>query len=258
MTQTNEQAGMLAVIERVALDPSVDTSKLKDLLDMQMMMNAERAKTDFFQALGQFQSECPRISKTKKGYDNRYQYAPLDEVLQAIKDSLKNCGLTYRWEQREDGDTITVICVVTHINGHSERTELSGEADTSGGKSAIQARASTVQYLRRYTLQGALGIATAESDDDGKSAGAVPYEKIMKHTAAVRELWKTAFTIKQMLEIEDLQHAAEAFAELTNEEKIDLFALAPTKGGIFTTAERATLKSDEFAAELRNFREASA
>ena len=44
-------------------------------------------------------------------------------------------------------------------------------ADDSGQKSAIQQVASTITYLRRYTLTGVLGIATTDQDLDGADAG---------------------------------------------------------------------------------------
>ena len=45
---------------------------------------------------------------------------------------------------------------------------MEDQADTSGSKNAIQAMGSTVQYLRRYTLESVLGIATSSIDVDGQ------------------------------------------------------------------------------------------
>ena len=49
---------------------------------------------------------------------------------------------------------------------------MSAPADDSGKKNKIQAIASTVSYLERYTLYAILGLASAEMDDDGNLAGA--------------------------------------------------------------------------------------
>jgi hypothetical protein len=59
---------------------------------------------------------------------------------------------------------------VTHRDGHSEETSLASPVDTSGSKNAVQQIGSTVEYLRRYTLLAALGLATSK-DDDGHAAG---------------------------------------------------------------------------------------
>ena len=63
-----------------------------------------------------------------------------------------------------------VTCNLAHEAGHSEETTLSGPADNTGNKNAIQAIGSTLTYLQRYTLVQALGLAAAQ-DDDGKAAG---------------------------------------------------------------------------------------
>ena len=60
---------------------------------------------------------------------------------------------------------------MTHKQGHSEETELEAAADSSGGKNMIQAQASTITYLQRYTLLAATGLATKDQlDDDGRGA----------------------------------------------------------------------------------------
>ena len=46
---------------------------------------------------------------------------------------------------------------------------MTAPADTSGSKNAIQARGSTVTYLQRYTLLGALGLVTGDEDTDGRN-----------------------------------------------------------------------------------------
>ena len=48
-------------------------------------------------------------------------------------------------------------------------TKMTAPSDTSGQKNSIQAIASTVTYLQRYTLLAATGITTMDMpDDDGK------------------------------------------------------------------------------------------
>ena len=56
-----------------------------------------------------------------------------------------------------------------------------------------------------------------------------------------------------MMDEPDWDNIAEAFAEISNEDKQALW-LAPSKGGVFTTAERDALKSDEFNAARKVMR----
>ena len=52
--------------------------------------------------------------------------------------------------------------------------------DTSGKKNEIQSRGSTITYLQRYTLIGALGLTTADEDIDAR----IPQETITEEQAA--------------------------------------------------------------------------
>ena len=45
---------------------------------------------------------------------------------------------------------------------------MSAPADSSGSKNPVQQIGSTMTYLQRYTLIGALGLTTADKDDDGR------------------------------------------------------------------------------------------
>lgn len=67
-----------------------------------------------------------------------------------------------------ENGVITVRCIVSHKSGHQEFCEMMSTPDQSGGKNNIQQSASAITYLRRYTLTGALGIAAADEDIDGR------------------------------------------------------------------------------------------
>ncbi len=62
---------------------------------------------------------------------------------------------------------VEVTCIVTHRDGHSERTTMTGPEDHSGFKNLIQSRGSSMTYLERYTLIGAFGLTTVDTDTDG-------------------------------------------------------------------------------------------
>ena len=156
-----------AKLLELAVSKNADLDKLEKLMDLQERWDAQQAKKAYYLSLSKFQKNCPPILKTKAGYDKRYYYAPLDQIISVIKSSLFKSQLTYRWEQDEKDNKIMVTCIITHVDGHSEKTTLQSDPDTSGSKNTIQAKGSTVQYLRRYTLESALGIATSATDNDG-------------------------------------------------------------------------------------------
>lgn len=158
----------------LAVNNNLDIDKLERLMSLQKDWQADQARKAFFSSLAQFQSEVPDLRKSKKvGFDSKeggrveYNYAPLADITRQIKVTCKDCGLSYRWEINDNKEEIKVTCLVTHLDGHTERTTMTANPDSSGKKNPIQARGSAIEYLKRYTLIGALGLSTTDSDVDG-------------------------------------------------------------------------------------------
>lgn len=153
----------------LAVDKDLDIEKLAKLMEMHKAWQVDQARKAFFSALSQFQSEVPEIRKSKSVAFNetKYNYAPLADVTRQIKETCKDCGLSYRWEIADTKEEIKVTCLVTHLDGHTEQTTMTANPDDSGKKNKIQARGSAIEYLKRYTLIGALGLSTTDSDIDG-------------------------------------------------------------------------------------------
>lgn len=195
----------------LAIEQGADVDKLEKLMQLQERWNANQARSAFYAALSQFQMNCPVITKSKSGYDDRYRYAPLDKITEAIKGVMNACGLTYRWEQAEEADKITVTCIINHIQGHAESTSLTGSPDTSGSKNAIQSRGSVVQYLRRYTLESALGISTSMSDNDGgKPVEMLDENQVANLTALMEEVGANKGQFLKYLKVEKLENLPKA------------------------------------------------
>ena len=161
----------------LAIDKDLDIDKLERLMDLQKQWEEDQARKLYFEALSSFQSALPEIKKTGiASFEHRngpgkteYTFAKLEDITKAIKPFLSQYGLSYSFKQTMEGSLIKVQCTVSHSAGHSENGSLQGAPDNSGKKNAIQQIASTVSYLRRYTLTGLLGIV-AEDDDDGQDS----------------------------------------------------------------------------------------
>jgi hypothetical protein len=154
---------------QMAVARGVDTEQLKELMQLQREWKADQARDAFTAAMTAFKAEPLRVVKNKQvGFkDTKYRHATLAQVVDAVVVGLSKHGLSHRWETKQDGNMITVTCIITHKLGHSERTPLSAGPDTSGSKNSIQAIGSTVTYLQRYTLMAATGLAASDTDDDG-------------------------------------------------------------------------------------------
>jgi len=165
-----EPSPMLALAEKAVAAGQME--HLEKLLDLHRQWEADQARKSYHRAISEFRANAPHIGKNKEvAYGHtRYRHATLDHVAEAVARVMSPLGLSFRWEV-EQNDRITVTCWISHVDGHSEATRMTGPADTSGQKNAIQAIGSAVTYLQRYTLLAATGLAAGEDDDGMATAG---------------------------------------------------------------------------------------
>ena len=158
---------LMAIIQAASTNGEVDADKLLKLIEAAERVDENIARKEFVKAKARFQADAPKLGKDAQGHTSRYTKLPTVIALIAPKES--ECGLAHSWTIAQDETGIKVTCKITHIAGHCEETTLSANLDKSGNKSDIHALGSTVTYLKRYTLEAALGLA--EEDDDGNGAG---------------------------------------------------------------------------------------
>lgn len=232
-----------ALLLQKAIEQNADLDKLEKFMDLEQRWSAEQAKKAYSEALTHFQSELEPIVKKRQAHNSKY--ADLDDIAQAIRPILERHGLSYTFQQEQSDTSIKVTCTVRHSAGHNESNSLVAPNDNSGGKNAIQAIASTVTYLRRYTLTGALGITTGNDDNDGGKP-LITVDELLSYQELVRDLISEIYEIKEALANDDYATAKEAWRTLGESERNHLWR-APSKGGIFTTRERQQIKSDEWS-----------
>lgn len=156
-----------------ALTTDDGLSKMKELIAMQQEAQGRQAKSSFFAAKAKMQAALPVIKKTKKNDQTHSFFASLDDVTIQISPVLEQFGFSFAWDQRIQDGMISVKCVLTHVDGHQESNTLIAPADVAGpqgkaNKTPVQGAGSTVTFLRRYTLTGVVGVATADKDIDGR------------------------------------------------------------------------------------------
>ena len=160
----------------LALTNNAAIEVLERLMLMDQTWQKEQARKQYLTAMAGFSGLIPKIEKTKEvRYTHRdgqgvtaFDHAELGQYNHQISHGLSQHGLSHRWESKVEDGVVWVTCVIAHASGHEERTELPGAPDTSGKKNALQAMASTVSYLKRYTLDMALGLAAADQDNGGQ------------------------------------------------------------------------------------------
>lgn len=244
-----EPAGLI----QLAIEKGADVDRLSALMDLEERYRARLAVEGFNEARSAFQAQCPDIPKTKevKNRDGsvRYRFAPLDQIMKRVAPSLQSNGLSYRWETEKAEDGVSVICYLTHRLGHESASRAFIPAVTGHGTNAAQDEGSAISYGKRYSFCNALGLQPDE-DDDGTSAAVANSEFLVHHNNVAREWLTSILAIKEGLsEDGDMSAAAEAYAELTLP-ALRTLNVAPSKGGLFTTEERKTFKSNKEFQEL--------
>jgi hypothetical protein len=238
------------------IESNIPVESLERLLAMRQTLKEEQAKEAFFNAMANFQADCPVIKKNKKVLQKnssqvRYSYASLDSIVSQISPFLKKYGLSYMFKSTCQDGAVIQSCEVHHILGHVETSSFSIPIDADGYMGDAQKSGSASSFAKRYALTDAFGILTGDQDDDAQSLGGnqTPqdlYKKFSRHMAAVMDNIETVTAMKGFLAADDFDGAAEAWSEIDHVETMKALSLAPTKGGCFTIEEKQKMNSDEF------------
>ncbi len=171
--------GMLALIQRVALDPLADVEKLERLYAMHRADLASHAREAFAADFVRMKPHLPLVIKTHANDQTSSRYAKLEDINQQIDPIIERFGFATMTKVVAQSDSlITIRCGLWHQQGHEETTELSMPLDDSGiagkvNKTKPHAIASTVTYLKRVGLCALLNISTGDDKD-----GNVPDTKL--------------------------------------------------------------------------------
>jgi hypothetical protein len=106
-------------------------------------------------------------TRTGGSYDYKYKYAPLEEIISAVKDALAKNGLFRQQYLVTKGNVPVIRTIIWHTSGEW----IASDYPIHQSKDGAQGFAAGVTYARRYGLSLALGLAP-EDDDDANEGGA--------------------------------------------------------------------------------------
>jgi ERF superfamily len=176
-------SAVLALIERVALDPGANAEKLERMTAMYEAFKAKEAELAYNAAKGRILKKLANIkivknrsalneidnAKPQKGTHEAFKYAPLEEIDRHLRPLLseEDMDLSYS-DEPAGGSGIRIRGRLRHLpGGYYEDFFMSAPPDTTGGKSNVQAVGSTNSYLRRYVACNIFNIVVVGDDDDG-------------------------------------------------------------------------------------------
>lgn len=210
-----EQSGTHPLVKAAIDAGPLDPATLRELMALQRDWEAGESEKAYVQAMVAMKQGLPSvINRDKKvefsnkgGGVTSYTHTSLAAAVEVITPHLCSHGFSASFETSTlDRGHVEVTCVLTHRAGHSRSTSLKGPPETSGTKNSVQAVASTVTLLQRYTLLALLGIATkdhadpqpakpdepVEIDEDLEAfAKATSSEEFAKARDAVKRKWRS-------------------------------------------------------------------
>lgn len=223
-----------------ALQRGVSPSEVREMLALQREWEGDQARKAFNVAFAAFKAESPSIKKGRKVTDGPLRgksYAELHDWIDAVNPVLSKHGLSTKWViTRDEPQWIEVLCELRHVGGHIEVAKLGGPPDVGGAKNAIQARASTVSYLERYTLKAVLGLSEGGDDDDG--AGGQGQTGKKAQAAEPEEAWAEAGRLASLQGSKSLNAW---WGKLT---EVQRTAMTPSFKGLREAARLADAKTD--------------
>jgi hypothetical protein len=177
-----------------------------------------------------------------------YNYFELGDFLPTCNKIFADAGLCDAISFTSDIATMTVFDV---DSGESiVFTSPMGSAALKGCHE-VQNIGAVSTYQRRYLWVTAMGIVEHDALDalDQNAEQKAKDDQKAAYDALVVDKMGVITNIKTGIGNNDLAFAKESWDELNNDEKTALWK-APTKGGIFTTAERTIIQSQEFRTAL--------
>lgn len=159
-----------------AIEKDLTPEKIEKFWEIQKKIDADNAIKAFIQAKADFNTEPIQIVKDKVNKQFGSKYSSIEAIVNAALPYLGKHGFSHRWSFDNTVDKlITVTCILTHREGHSEAVSMSGPLDTSGGnsKNDLQKIKSTHTYLKIATFEAVTGLVSSENNlsDDGNSSG---------------------------------------------------------------------------------------
>jgi hypothetical protein len=170
----------------------------------------------------------------------------------------KHPDFTIQTELVEANDTLVVMKATISMGPQVIATGYAEEVRTASkiNRTSALENAETSAVGRALAFFGLGGSEIASADEvanaisqQNSQGSNEEMERLVAHNEAWRNNSASIYFVKEYINMDEpkWENVAEAWAEIPNEEKLALW-LAPSKGGVFTTAERAALKSDEFNA----------
>jgi hypothetical protein len=197
-------APMVAMIERIAMDPNIPIDRLEKMLAMKERMedrNREMAredreyaaKTAYFTAMSACQTELPVVTKNQRNSHTNSNYADLAAIEKQAMPIIyqHGFGVSFQPDGYNNLGELLIKWEISHAGGYVRNGIGAIPVDGAGAKGGInktgtQAFGSTATYGRRYLLCMLFNISTGD-DRDGNAPKETSGPVTAEQATALRE-----------------------------------------------------------------------
>lgn len=204
---TESQNSMVAMMERLALNPDLPVDKLEKLLDMQIKIREIEAEQSYGAAMARVQEKLPTVTRDRLNEQTNSKYSRLETIAKAIKPvyTAEGFSLSFSEGTSPKPDHVRVVGILRHRDGHKTEHYADVAIDLAGikgtpNKTMTHAEGSSFSYGRRYVTCLAFDVSTGD-DNDGNGVAA----RITPDQAARLRAMMTEFTVDEPKFLEALQ-----------------------------------------------------
>lgn len=164
----------MSLLRDAATDPAFDADKMRAVMEMKRIWDADAASLAYKSAMHACQSEIGPIARKKWNDQNKCHYLADEDIDEVIRPIYIRHGFSLEF----GSDTSPLenhyrcVCDVNHTAGHVKRHDLDAPCDDKGmkgspNKTGVQGVMSTMTYMRRNLKVLIFNIPIKGFDKDG-------------------------------------------------------------------------------------------
>jgi hypothetical protein len=179
-------APMVAMIERIAMDPSIPIDRLEKMMAMKERMEDRarltakedrdfEARKAYFAAMAACQKQLPVVTKSRKNTHTNSTYADLAAIEEQAMPIIHNhgFGVSFQPDGYNEKGELRLLWEISHNEGYVRNGVGEIPLDGAGSqgkvnKTGTQAFGSTATYGRRYLLCMLFNISTGDDRDGNR------------------------------------------------------------------------------------------
>jgi len=204
---------MMLLSMAVSHGAGIDT--IERLVALQEHMASRDAEQAFNAAMSRAQAAMGRVSADATNPQTKSKYATYAAIDKQLRPIYSSEGFALSFDTAEStGETLEVLCYVSHSAGHTRTYRVTMPSDGKGAKGGdvmtkTHAAGAAMSYGMRYLLKMIFNVAVGEDDVDGNKIPAQPHALTMPEAEFQAHMKKIKEAATSDL-LKDAYHAAYA------------------------------------------------